>query len=178
MQHLITWPTYGNWFAGRGRGGFAIDPSTVGDALAEPTLCGEAVGQQPSRWPAVQLDADQRRVVLDDLQRVADLRAFTIDTVVVGPTFVQVLIDAADSRDVGRLVQLSKGATARALTVAAGDQLPVDANGAPLPHHKWWSRQYAHMPVTDGPQRRDIVALLTRRAATPDCDLRRADTAG
>ncbi len=169
MHTLITWPTYGNWFAGYGRGCLDLDPASIGQTLPEPTLCGETAGQPSSPWPAVRLAEKQRRVVLADLPRVASLRAFIVDRAVVAPTFVHLLIELDHQRDLRRLVQLVKGALSRALTVAAGDRLPFDATGAPLPHHKWWSRQYACLRITDDALRRCIAGALERRAAHRDC---------
>jgi len=169
MRCLITWPTYGNWFAGHGRGGLDVDPQALAHALPEPTLCGEAVGQQPSRWPVVQLDAAQRRVVLDDLQRIASIRDFQLDAALAAPTFIHVLLRVDSDRNMNRLVQLMKGATARALTVAAGDELPTDAAGCALLHHKWWSRQYARLVIDDVPMHERVLTMLNRRAEHSDC---------
>jgi REP element-mobilizing transposase RayT len=164
VQALVTWPTYGHWFAGHGRGCIPLDAGALGDALPEPTLCGEAVGQPPSRWPAVQLSDQQRRVVRADLARIAALRDFAIAGVVIAPTFVHLLIRIDPERDLSRLVQLVKGALSRALTVAAGDRLPTDATGASLPHHKWWSRQYACLRIGDEGLRERVAGMLERHS--------------
>lgn len=164
MEALITWPTYGNWLPGHGRGGFEIDPTSISESLPQPTNCGVEVGQPPSPWPMVRLDAAQQETVLRDLQRVAELREFVLNCALIAPTFVCILIIIDEQRDLNRLVQLIKGATARALTVAAGDELPTDAHGETLPHYKWWSRQHAVLKIGERAARQRVADLLRRRA--------------
>lgn len=142
MIGLLTWTAYGTWFGGRGRGW--IDRGAAFGGVPEPARRGET-----APWAPVRLDAGQREVVGTDLLRIASLRGFTALMIAVAEDHVHVLLAAAPDRDVPRLVQLVKGATARALSVAAGD-LPARApGGAALAHHKWWARQFSFVRIPD-----------------------------
>lgn len=47
------------------------------------------------------------------------------------------------------MIQLTKGAMSRALTVAAGDVPARSTTGESLTHHKWWPRQYVAQSLRD-----------------------------
>ena len=142
MIGLLTWPTYGTWFAGRGRGW--VDATARGPLrrLPEPRRRGRPSRQ---RWPTVGLDADQRAVVIEDLKRVAALREFELLLAVAAEDHVHVLLGCAADRDIHRLVQLVKGSLSRTLSVAGRAPQPPPS----LPHMKWWSRQYSFRTIAD-----------------------------
>ena len=142
MVGLLTWPAYGTWLAG-GRRGW-IDRGAAFTEVPEPTRHGRT-----AKWVPVRLDAAQRAVIGRDLTRVAALRGFRLLMTAVAEDHVHVLLALEPNPDVVHLVQLIKGASARALTVAAGDQPPRTTSGQPLPHHKWWTRQYSFVPITN-----------------------------
>lgn len=160
---LLTFAVYGAALPG-GRGGAGV--ARAGDDLPEPRRWAEA--GPPPTWPAVRLDPAQQEVILRDLPRIARLRGFRLHAALVDTDHVHVLL-SCDGDDLPRLVQLVKGALARALTVAAGDRPAVTASGRPLPHHKWWARQHAFQPIADGGAMRRVLDRLAAHAARPGC---------
>ncbi len=152
MVSLLTFAVYGTWLAGPARG--RIERTQSLD-LPEPDGALSARRRRGLKWPAVSLDHRRRAVVLADLHRIAALRGFALLAAVVAADHVHVLL-AVDPRkgtqDAARLiglVQLIKGALSRRLSVGEGDPPPRSATGETLAHHKWWSRQYALLPIED-----------------------------
>jgi REP element-mobilizing transposase RayT len=164
MEAVLSWTVYGAWFDAPGRG--RIERSGAGPAAAvpepRPELAAERVDEL--KWPPVRLDERQRRAVLEDLRRVAELRSFELGAAVVAPDHVHVLLRCEDDRDVPRLVQLTKGALSRALSVAAGDPAAADRGGATAAHHRWWSHQHSFL-VLDEATRAPVLESLRRCAA-------------
>ncbi|MHC4427931.1 MAG: transposase [Planctomycetota bacterium] len=142
MIGILTWPAYGTWFARRGRGWIDQHEPVPRPGLPEPRRHGSRL-----RWPAARLDAALRRALIADLHRIAELREFRLLMVVAAEDHVHLLLACERDRDIPRLVQLIKGAASRALTKAIGADGPQTASGKPLPHQKWWSRQYAFRPI-------------------------------
>lgn len=161
MLALLTWPAYGTWLAGSARGRVDAGPWRPGDAaVPEPDEALSESRRRSLRWPAVRLDEPAARALLADLERIARLRRFVPEVVVVAPDHVHLLLDAPPDRTpVPTLVHHVKGALSRALSVAAGDHVARSTGGADLPHHKWWTRQYSFRWLDDG----DHVAVVRRR---------------
>ena len=147
MVGLLTWPTYGTWFPGQGRGRIDLEPDQPVRSVPEPVPLDAARQPRDAPWPPVRLDDHQRRAVAKDLMRIAELREFKLHLVVVAEDHVHVLLSGEPQDDIPRLVQLIKGALSRKLTVVAGDTPPRSSSGRALPHHKWWTRQYAFLTV-------------------------------
>ncbi len=147
MVGLLTWPTYGTWFPGRGRGRIDPQPDQPVRGVPEPVPIDAARQPRDAPWPPVRLDDHQRRAVAKDLTRIAELRDFKLHLVVVAEDHVHVLLSGEPQGDIPRLVQLIKGALSRKLTVVAGDTPPRSSSGRALPHHKWWTRQYAFLTI-------------------------------
>jgi REP element-mobilizing transposase RayT len=150
MIGVLTWPAYGTWLAGPSHGW--LEAMSGADwALPEPDQVICAQRRKSLKWPVVQLNAAQRDVAAADLVRIAGLREFELCQAIVSEDHAHLLMstDAADDAALHRLIQLIKGATARALSVAAGDRPALDALGHPLPHQKWWSRQYVLQRLID-----------------------------
>ena len=149
MVGVLTWPTYGTRFPGHGRGW--IDRTRQQPARSIPEPVSIDPSQQPDeiKWLTVRLNDDQRRLIVDDLSRIASLRRFELHVVVAAENHVHVLLSCEPGRDIPRLVQLIKGSLSRALSVAAGDNPAVSAQGEALVHHKWWARQYSFLTVGD-----------------------------
>ena len=149
MVSLLTFAVYGTWLAGPARG--RID-RTRSLNLPEPDGVLSARRRRGLKWPAVSLDRRRRAVLLADLHRIAALRRFDLLAAVVAADHVHVLL-AVDPReapaDPARLIGLIKGALSRRLSVGEGDPPPRSATGETLAHHKWWSRQYALLPIED-----------------------------
>jgi REP element-mobilizing transposase RayT len=161
MIGLLTWPAYGTWLPGPARG--RVDPGAV-QVYATPPEPDEALSANRRRslkWPAVRLDDARRRVILDDLARIAEIRRFRPVIAVAAADHVHLLLEIEEGRDVTRLVQLIKGALSRALTVATGDRPAISTTGRGLLHHKWWTRQYSFRLVEDD---RVLQALRTALA--------------
>ncbi len=142
MVGLVTWPTYGTWFGGHGRGW--VDRGRTFSGVPEPTRRGRS-----RRWPPVRLDEGQRQVIVDDVDRIARLRGFELIMAAVAASHVHLLLACEPDRDVPRLVQLIKGALSRALTVAVGNEPARSDGGDVLAHRKWWTRQYSFVPISD-----------------------------
>ena len=147
MVGLLTWPTYGTWFPGQGRGRIDLEPDQLVRRVPEPIPIDAARQPRDAPWPPVRLDDHQRRAVAEDLKRIAELREFKLHLVVVAEDHVHVLLSGEPLGNIPRLVQLIKGALSRKLTVVAGDTPPRSSSGRALPHHKWWTRQYAFLTV-------------------------------
>ncbi len=149
MVSLLTFAVYGTWLAGPARGRIE---RTQGLPLPEPDGVLSARRRRGLKWPAVSLDRRRRAVLLADLHRIAALRGFDLLAAVVAADHVHVLL-AVDARhgtqDAARLIGLIKGALSRRLSVGEGDPPPRSATGETLAHHKWWSRQYALLPIEE-----------------------------
>lgn len=158
MIGLLTWPAYGTWLEGPARGW--VDPGCVQkDAvLPEPDEALSARRRRSLKWPAVRLDDALRRVIIDDLARIAELRRFRPLIAAAAADHVHLLLAVEAGRDIPRLVQLTKGALSRALTVAAGDRPAISTTGRGLLHHKWWTRQYSFRIIEN-----DRIADSVRR---------------
>lgn len=163
MMGLLTWPTYGTWFACPARGWIDRDDRDVLDALPEPTRR-HGPARERLKWPPARLDERLQALLIQDLTRVATLRGFGLHMVVAAPDHVHVLLSCEPDRDVPRLVQLVKGALSRGLTVAAGDRPARSARGQTLTHHKWWTRQYSFRWLA-APEARDRVIRALRAHA-------------
>jgi REP element-mobilizing transposase RayT len=165
MIGLLTWPAYGTWLAGPARGW--VDPGSVQKdaALPEPDEASSERRRRSLKWPAVRLDAARRRVIIDDLPRIAALRRFRPLIAVAAVDHVHLLLAVDEGRDIPRLVQLIKGALSRALTVAAGDRPAISTAGRGLLHHKWWTRQYSFRLVEDDQVVEAMGVVLTEHAA-------------
>ena len=148
MVGLLTWPTYGTWFAHPGRGWIDRSHRPGVGRVPEPTRSA-ASGRQRLKWPPVRLDGDQRALVIGDLARIASLRRFELKMVVAAPDHIHLLLGCEPDRDIPRLVQLVKGSLSRTLTVAAGDEPATSTRGEALVHHKWWTRQYSFRTIDD-----------------------------
>lgn len=162
MRALLSWTTYGTWLPGPARGCVEAGQQNAptGDPLPEPDAALSARRRRALKWPAVRLDAAQRTVIQQELVRVSALRRFTCHAVVIAPDHVHLVLSFEDDdRDLERLVQLIKGSLARALSVAAGDPPASSVSGAPLPHHKWWTRQYSSRPIMDS---RALARIIER----------------
>ncbi len=161
MISLLTWPTYGTWFATSRRGW--IDRDGVPDAgiVPEPTRHARA---EPV-WAVACLDTAQRELVIRDLGRIASLRNFELHMAAVAADHVHVLLSVEPPCDVPRLVQLIKGSLSRTLTAAAGDTPATSRRGSPLPHHKWWSRQYSLFTIDNRRNLDDVTAVLADHAS-------------
>ncbi len=147
MVGLLTWPTYGTWFPGQGRGRIDLEPDQLVRSVPEPAPIDAAHQPRDAPWPPVRLDDHQRRAVAQDLMRIAELREFKLPLVIVAEDPVHVRFSGEYHDDIPRLVQLIKGALSRKLTVVAGDAPPRSSSGRALPHNKWWTRQYAFLTV-------------------------------
>jgi REP element-mobilizing transposase RayT len=165
MIGLLTWPTYGTWLAGPARGW--VDHGSVQSdaALPEPEEALSALRRRNLKWPAVRLEFEQRRLILADLARVAQLRRFTPQVAAVAADHVHLLLAVDEGRDMPRLVQLIKGALSRALTVAAGDRPAISTAGGGLRYHKWWTRQYSFRLVEDDQIVETVRRVLAGHAA-------------
>ena len=159
MVGVLTWPTHGSRFARPGRG--RIDRESTG-TLPEPVGRADARGM---KWPPVRLNARQRALVIEDLERIALLRRFELLEVVAAQDHVHVVISCDEDREIPRLVQLIKGALARRLSVAAGDEPAVSVRGEGLPHHKWWARQYSFLAIRDAEGLERVRAELSAHPA-------------
>ncbi len=162
MLGLLTWPTYGTWFGGHGRGW--IDKGCVFTGVPEPTRRGRS-----RKWPPVRLPAALCKVIVDDLARIARLRGFELLVAAVAADHVHVLIGCEPDRDIPRLVQLVKGALSRALSVAVGDEPAWSERGEELTHHKWWTRQYSFVPISDSDALHRVVDALAEHEAIGAC---------
>ncbi len=159
MVGLLTWPTYGTWFASRRRGWIDRDCDVAWAAVPEPARhAGDDRRDRP--WPAARLDRPQRELVVRDLGRLAALRGFTRHMVVAAADHVHVLLTPQPHCVIERLVQLVKGSLSRTLTLAAGDEPITAPEGRPLAHHKWWSRQYSYLSITDREILDRVIELL------------------
>lgn len=165
MLVLISWTVYGAWLDAPARGWIERGGGNAGGAVPEPSAELAEQRRKDLKWPAVRLTSGQRRVVVDDLDRVASIRELVLHRTVVAPDHVHVLLSCADDRDLPRLVQLTKGALSRALTVAAGDPVPRDRRGGAVGHQRWWSHQYSAVPVRDDAHHDAIERGLDRCAA-------------
>jgi REP element-mobilizing transposase RayT len=173
MIALLTWTVYGTWLPGPARGW--VDAPTRGERPAvgvearglvpEPDPAISALRGGSLKWPAVRLTPMQQRHIVEDLRRVAHLRHFTPRLAVIAEDHVHVLLEVDDARYTPRLVQLIKGALSRKLTVMAGDEAATATTGATLPHHKWWTRQYAFQAVRDSEELVAIESLLRAHAS-------------
>jgi REP element-mobilizing transposase RayT len=150
MIALLTWPIFGTWLAIDANGRF--EDCAGGElALPEPDGLISLRRRRGLKWPVIDLDARQRQMVIDDIHRMAGFRRFAPLKIVAARDHVHLLMETALSGDdqLHQLVQLIKGATARALTVAGGDVPARDPADEVLPHHKWWSRQYVLQRLVD-----------------------------
>jgi REP element-mobilizing transposase RayT len=150
MIGLLTWPAYGWWLPGPGRG--CVDPGALHEAddpLPEPDETTSAERRASLERPVVELRPDQRALVISDLERIAALREFRILGAAAGERHVTLLFDCHDDRDVDRLIQLIKGALSRVLTQAEGDEPARSTSGSALTHHKWWTHHYSFQRVID-----------------------------
>jgi REP element-mobilizing transposase RayT len=168
MRWLLSWTVHSAWFEGPARGWIERGCQGVSDVVPEPAVPLAAERAADLKWQAVRLDADQRRVVVDDLRRVAALRSFDPCEIVVAPDHVHVLLDCDPDRDMHRLVQLTKGALSRALSVLAGDPSARSRGGQPLPFQKWWSRQYSLLEVAEPETQQSVARQLEHCASAPD----------
>jgi hypothetical protein len=169
MIRLLTWPTYGTWLPGPGRGW--VDPGAVqtDDTLPEPDATLSSHRRSSLKWPAVTLDNDQQRLILDDIARVGALRGFVPRLAVAAPDHVHLMLAADERADLHRMIQLTKGALSRLLTVAAGDAPAVSAAGDALAFHKWWTRQYSFRVIRDvsvNDAVREVLMAHARKDAT------------
>lgn len=183
MIGLLTWTTHGYWLAGPVRGGREVrgvrggrgfrgfrgwvDPGqSLGPeyplALPGPDENVSRDRRKSLRWPVVRLDARQCRLVIDDLQRIADLRTYRLLAASAGAEVVRVLMAFDDQRDLHQLVQLTKGALSRMLSVAAGDEAARTAAGEVLAHHKWWPRQYSFLRVENEATSHAVVDAIVK----------------
>ncbi|MEE9212815.1 MAG: transposase [Phycisphaeraceae bacterium] len=119
------------------------------------------------KWLTVRLNDVQRRLIVDDLSRIASLRRFELHVVVAAEDHVHVLLSCQPGRDIPRLVQLIKGSLSRALSVAAGDNPAISAQGEVLGHHKWWVRQYSFLNVGDRASLDRIIQQLMDHQTDP-----------
>ena len=152
MVSLLTFAAYGTWLAGPARGWVERQDRRGGDDLPEPDPGISALRRRGLKWPPVRLDRRQRELLLDDLHRIAGLRGFALLAAVAAEDHVHVVLGyerQAATPDIHRLIQLIKGALSRRLSVAAGDRPAVSVAGQPLPHHKWWTRQYSLRSLGD-----------------------------
>jgi REP element-mobilizing transposase RayT len=143
MVHgLLTWPAYGTWLPGPARGW--VDPGSVlrDEPLPEPDHVESIRRRGGLKWPPVTLDAPQRTALIEEMPRIAELRSFDAQAMAVAEDHVHLLLQT-QREDIPRLVQLTKGALSRRLTVLAGDHPASGASGEELRHHKWWARQYS-----------------------------------
>jgi REP element-mobilizing transposase RayT len=163
MVGLLTWPAYGSWFPRIRRGWVDQGHDRDLESLPEPTRR-SIDGEERLKWPPVELDGSRQAVVIRDLVRVAALRGFELLMVAAAPDHVHVLLSCAPDRDIHRLVQLVKGTTSRALTVAAGDEPATSTRGRTLVHHKWWTRQYSFRWIEDEPSRDRVIQALRAHA--------------
>lgn len=147
-HYILTYPAFGTWLPGPG-GGRSVSVGSAELQLPEPDRAETGKRRASLKWPTVELDEWQRRIVRDDIERVASIRGFILHDAVVAPDHVHVLFSCPGDADVLRLVQFIKGASARALTVAAGDEPAQAGDAATLPHHKWWGRQYILQRMND-----------------------------
>ncbi|MDY7110395.1 MAG: transposase [Planctomycetota bacterium] len=159
MIGLLTWPAYGTWLPGPARGW--VDPGSRQQDTTppEPDEALSAHRRRALKWPPVRLDDHHRRVILDDLGRIAEVRRFRPLLAVAAVDHVHLLLEVEEGRDIPRLVQLIKGALSRVLTVATGDKPAISTAGRGLLHHKWWTRQYSFRLVED-----DQILQALRRA--------------
>jgi REP element-mobilizing transposase RayT len=165
MFGLLTWTTFGAWLPGPARG--QVDPGRIAESpdLPEPDESLSARRRRSLKWPPRRLGPDEQRVVLEDLQRIAALRDFDLHAAAAASDHVHVLLSFDDDRDSHRLVQLIKGALSRALTVSTGDREAGSLTGRPLPHHKWWPRQYSLIRIENPEIERGMVDRLREHAA-------------
>ena len=169
MIGLVTWTTYGTWLAGPARGW--IDPGRVlreADLSRLPVPDEEASSQRRRslKWPPATLGAEQKRLIIMDLHRIAELRRFELHAIAAEETCVRVLLGCDEDRDMQRMVQLIKGALSRMLTVATGDEPASSTGGEALIHHKWWPRQYSFLRIEDEETRQALIELLRDSAGT------------
>jgi REP element-mobilizing transposase RayT len=166
LNALLTWTAWGTWLPGPARGW--VDPGSAQRTadLPEPDRRLSARRRHALKWPAARLDDAQRRLVLGDLLRIAQLRAFAPLVAVIDEDHAHLLATFAIARDQSpsRLVQLVKGSLSRTLSVAAGDAPPTTTLGAPLPHRKWWSPQYSLRRVPDDDAREAVKRGLVAHA--------------
>ncbi len=160
MFGLLTWPCYGTWLAGPGRG--CVDPgrALLDEPPPEPDERVSLSRRQSLKWPAVELAAPEQRIIMVDLLRIAEIRRFEVLVAVAAIDHVHILFRVADDRDIARLVQLTKGALSRALAVGSSDTPSVSAkpSAKTLPFRKWWTRQYSFRSTRD-----NVVAAVMRR---------------
>ncbi|UCD73802.1 MAG: transposase [Phycisphaerales bacterium] len=163
MIGLLTWTTWGTWLGEPARGWIDRGGVLRGDdpgALPGPDEEASRKRRRGLKWPAAMLTADQRRLIIKDLRRIAELRRFELMGLAATENCVRVLLACDDDRDIERLVQLIKGALSRMLTVAAGDAPASSPGGGSLVHHKWWPRHYSFLRVGDQPAQKAIVETL------------------
>ncbi len=149
MIGILTWTGYGTWLAGAARGWVDAGQEWAGGELPEPDEGLSRLRGGSLKWPAVRLGAGQRAVVLIDLARIAALRGFILIAAAVAANHAHLLLETDEDCDIPRLVQLTKGALSRALTVYAGDRPAISMEGEAIAHHKWWTRQYSFLRVVD-----------------------------
>lgn len=140
---VLTWPAFGTWLVGPAHGRIESCRDTE-FVLPEPDEILSIERRRGLKWPVIQLDAHQREIVRLDLHRMAEFRPLVVHDTVILSNHAHALLtlNIADDQDAHHLIQLIKGATARALSVASGDRLPISTAGERLAHHKWWTRQY------------------------------------
>jgi len=146
---LLTFTTFGTWLPGPARGWIDAGHAWTGHGWPEPNEAISAVRRRSLRWPAVRLDRAGRAAVLADLPRIAQLRSFTLQLGIAAPDHAHILLEVDADREIPRLVQLTKGALSRALSVADGDSIARSTQGEALKHHKWWTRQYSFLGLAD-----------------------------
>jgi REP element-mobilizing transposase RayT len=160
---VLTFPAYGTRLPrfGHGRREW-LEPA--GEGLIEPDPVASAAAHASAAWPPVELDPAQRSLILSDLHRIAALRGFRLLGAVAAADHVHVLMAIDTGTPLLRLFQLVKGALARILSVAAGDEPPRRASGNPARHHKWWARQYVFQRIRDEAGLATAVSALAAHA--------------
>jgi REP element-mobilizing transposase RayT len=112
------------------------------ESLPEPDHAESLRRRGGLKWPPVTLDETRRTALLEEMPRIAELRSFDAHAMAVAEDHVHLLLET-HREDIPRLVQLTKGAMSRRLTVIAGDPPASGPSGEILAHHKWWTRQYS-----------------------------------
>lgn len=157
-QCILSFSAFGTWLCGPVRGRVVGEENTD-FTLPEPDEALSRRRRRSLKWPEIRLDEAQRGIVLNDLIRVASIRAFNLRAALIAYDHAHVFFSCATETNCTRLVQFIKGATARALSVAGGGETVLTASLAPLPHHKWWTRQYV-LQRFSGPEAVDRAVEL------------------
>lgn len=165
VHYILSFPAFGTWLAGPSRGR-TVTVDSIDFDLPEPDRNATAKRRASLKWPAIVLSREQQEIVREDIERVASIRGFERHCTIVTRDHVHLLFSCDKDTPVGRLVQFIKGAPARALTLAAGDDTARTTDGAPLPHHKWWGRQYLLQRLASTMQLGRAKALFRKHAAS------------